>query len=95
MEGDNRVHRLKYREKETDATYIQGGWVPYALPAECLAISSVRSTCNTFNLKQNTIPPRPSRNESDFQQIHEERQGSRQIPLLMIIATRVLRETTK
>jgi hypothetical protein len=34
------------REKERDATYTQGSWVPYTLPAECLAISSVRPTCN-------------------------------------------------
>jgi len=27
------------RREERDVTYMQGSWVPYVLPAECLAIN--------------------------------------------------------
>ena len=30
-------------EQEKDARYIQGSWVPYALPAVCLDISSAEA----------------------------------------------------
>jgi hypothetical protein len=53
MEGENRVNRLRYRDWRAgeDSRYIQGSWVPYALQAVYLDISSAEAQLGQVHMQ--------------------------------------------
>jgi hypothetical protein len=57
MEGENSVNRLRYREKKEEERrdiYKDSG-VPYALLAECLAISSAKPQLGQVHMQHSLL----------------------------------------